>query len=864
MTAARTAVPTQPEIPTVKTTTPKAPPRTLLRVLRYTLLRGLTLFAMVALSVYLTILVANGGGYVDLVIRNRITESINGRIMGGWLRDVSLEERQRIVEETTAQMEEAAGLNEPFMVRALLWLGQGITLGWGRSWTGGGYVEVRQGILDALPKTLFMFGTANLLLFFTTVFGALTLTRRPESWLNKLVNFLSPLSAVPAWLFGILLSTLALQLGLFRLFGGELDAWPEEFSLAYIPILLRHLVFPVGAIFASKFFQSMYAWRTFFLLYETEPYVEMARIKGLHPRVVERRYILRTALPAVITSFALLMIGMWQEVIILEQFFRIQGIGRLFVSAVQRFSTPMVVGCVTMFGYLLAISIFVLDIVYALVDPRITVGSTEQTAGGPVKGRQKIRRWHGPTSLARSRDSARVRFHLHLSDLGTTLRGARLILAELVRSPSAFAGLAFIIVLTCVSVATVAGIPYQEATRLWGRDAQVWANTPNNAPPAWVNLFRENDMPETIVLDSRDGTAAKSIRQVSATATEIVIAFPFDYPYEDYPEDVSVRFSARYAEKRPFVALIWVTPDGVEDEIASFSAPPEGYTYHMARDETLLRQVSDGYLGKAFYMEPAAAVLFPEPGRYELRARAIFFEPDVDLDAEFVLGGRVYGLAGTDSNRRDLMLALLWGTPIALAFGFIGAIGTSLSTMLIAAISTWFGGRVDSVLQRITEMNMILPFFPLAMMVFLMYSSSLWVMLAVAILFNIFGSGIKTYRALFLQIKQAPYIEAARAYGASDWRIIFRYLIPRVAVLLIPQLIFLVPTYVFLEPALASVGITDPYLPSWGKLVVESFTGIVQGDAYKAVPALVLVLTGYSFAAVGFALERIARSRLQL
>ncbi len=53
-------------------------------------------------------------------------------------------------------------------------------------------------------------------------------------------------------------------------------------------------------------------------------------------------------------------------------------------------------------------------------------------------------------------------------------------------------------------------------------------------------------------------------------------------------------------------------------------------------------------------------------------------------------------MAGTDHLRRDLMVALLWGTPVALAFGLVAALGTTITTMAIAAIATWFGGWVDA------------------------------------------------------------------------------------------------------------------------------------------------------------------------
>ena len=97
------------------------------------------------------------------------------------------------------------------------------------------------------------------------------------------------------------------------------------------------------------------------------------------------------------------------------------------------------------------------------------------------------------------------------------------------------------------------------------------------------------------------------------------------------------------------------------------------------------------------------------------------------------------------------------------------------------------------------------------------YSRSIWLMLGVIILLSIFGAAIKTYRAIFLQVKESPYIEAAQAYGAVNLRIIFSYLIPRIIPMLIPQLVILVPTFVFIEASLAVLGLGDPVPPHLGQ-----------------------------------------------
>ena len=211
------------------------------------------------------------------------------------------------------------------------------------------------------------------------------------------------------------------------------------------------------------------------------------------------------------------------------------------------------------------------------------------------------------------------------------------------------------------------------------------------------------------------------------------------------------------------------------------------------------------------------------------------------------------------------MVALLWGTPVALAFGFLGAISTGLISMMIAAVGVWFGGWVDSAIQRLTEVNMILPTLPIAITIYYLYSKSIWIILGVIIVLSIFGSSIKTYRAAFIQVKELPYIEAAQAYGASNWRIIRHYLVPRIIPLLIPQLVILVPSYVFFEATLAYLQVSDPILPTWGKVVYDALTrGTFTGHYYWVLePVALMILTGLAFAVVGFALDSILNPRLR-
>jgi peptide/nickel transport system permease protein len=223
-------------------------------------------------------------------------------------------------------------------------------------------------------------------------------------------------------------------------------------------------------------------------------------------------------------------------------------------------------------------------------------------------------------------------------------------------------------------------------------------------------------------------------------------------------------------------------------------------------------------------------------------------------------------MAGTDHRRRDLTIALLWGTPIALMFGLVAAVGTTVLTMVISGVGVWYGGWLDELIQRITEVNLILPVLPILIMVGTFYNRSIWTMLGVIILLGIFGGAIKTNRAIFLQVKQSPYIEAAQAYGAGNSRIIFSYLIPRIIPLLIPAFVIQIPAFVFLEASLAVLGLGDPTIPTWGKIINDANSnGALYGGLYYWVlqPSILLMVTGLAFAMVGYSLDRIFNPRLR-
>ncbi len=354
---------------------------TFVRVAKYTGVRLITQFITVVIGIYLTIIIANMGGYVDTIMKNDIRERVTQQVLANPAnRNMDTETKKQLAEKTIALEEKRLGLDQPLTIRTARYLKNALSLNLGFAMnmtSDSGSRQVRLIILERLPATLLLMGTSELFLFFFTVFVALSLSRKYGSFWDKMVIALSPTSSAPPWFYGIFLILLFAAVLKVLPFGGMVDAPPPSNLWDYTLSVLKHLILPASSLILSSLFLSIYNWRTFFLIYSSEDYVDMAKAKGLPSREIERRYILRPTLPTIITNFALLFIGLFTGAIITETVFLWPGLGRTIYRAIGLYDTPVIVGTTIIYAYLLGITVFLLDFVYALVDPRVKVGGNE-------------------------------------------------------------------------------------------------------------------------------------------------------------------------------------------------------------------------------------------------------------------------------------------------------------------------------------------------------------------------------------------------------------------------------------------------------------------------------------------------------
>jgi len=887
--------------------------------------KGLLIGATIFVGVFITITIMNrevvvGWGtspaQLDATIERQIDRSIERYIRDTpSLRQIPFFDREPHVKWLYDELEEEFGLNLPKFQKHLLWTLNALKLDWGRlrvgevnpfpviGWRPVQFNLNQELLLTYLPNTMLLAGSAFFLVFIFGLPMSLMLARNYGKWYDRLISFFSPLSSIPSWVIGIILVWIfAFELGILPA-GRMYDNFPPDTQWGYIPMILKHMVLPVLAIALSLFFQLVYSWRTFFVTFASEDYVELGKAKGLSNRALQRKYILRPTLSYIITSFSLLFVSFWQMTIALEVVFNWPGLGWLYVvkglpnlwgESAYPGDLLVSISLVVMFAYLMGAVVLLLDFVYVLVDPRVTyrekdvnlrLKQRQQGLWKWVKGifnRKEPQQRSDQRKLKRQIPRRKTNHHNHeLNQLKRAQfwRGVKDMAREILRYPSAIIGFIIIFLLILGSLYAVIFLPYEEIGTDWERSNLTGqAHIPQLAQPAWKNWFRKDDFLSTIDLNSKNGDGEKVVTSISDDVEKISITFSFEYDYGDFPEEVYLYLAGTFEEKRPFASILWRTPDGREIELKSTAVGTDSrydFEENVPVNELLS---SEANFNKWFdplntSIFQAHDMLFANPefdgaeiveGEYQIVIDGITFETGSDLDAELVLLGQVYGAAGTDFYRRDLIVPLLWGMPYALLIGLLGALSTTFISMIFAATGVWFGGWVDNLVQRMIDVNLVLPILAIAVMAYAFLGIDIVTILVVYIFLSAFGTPTKNFRAAFLQIKEAPYIEAAKAYGASNTRIILRYLVPRLIPVLIPQLVILIPSFVFLEATLGFFNI-KMVIPTWGMVIFQATThsGLFYSRYWVLQPITLLLLTGLGFSLFGFALERILNPRLK-
>jgi len=346
--------------------------------IKFIVKRIITIFLVIVVAAYMTILIANMGGYVDEIVKSEIIFNTKMRFQQSEeYKDYPRELLDKLINQTVTLEFKRLGLDQPFIIRSFIYLRNALTLELGRALyltSDSGSRMVKNIILERLPQTIMLFTTATLINFFLNLFIGLYLSRHHGSKLDKFFIAGAPTSVIPGWFYGIFLILIFASYLHVLPYGGIVDVPPPKDPVLYALSMLKHMILPLSSWIISAFFLGAYSNRTFFLIFSTEDYVEAARAKGVPPRQIETKYILRPSLPPIITTLALGLVNSWGGAIITETVFNWRGLGLLTFSAITAFDTPVIIGITIIYAYLLAATVLVLDIIYGFIDPRIKIG----------------------------------------------------------------------------------------------------------------------------------------------------------------------------------------------------------------------------------------------------------------------------------------------------------------------------------------------------------------------------------------------------------------------------------------------------------------------------------------------------------
>ena len=212
-------------------------------------------------------------------------------------------------------------------------------------------------------------------------------------------------------------------------------------------------------------------------------------------------------------------------------------------------------------------------------------------------------------------------------------------------------------------------------------------------------------------------------------------------------------------------------------------------------------------------------------GIYQVKETFYLFSSSDSIEKSgLVLGGRVYGLMGTDELRRDLTIGILWGTPIALFIGLTVSIASISIGLIYGVFAGYKGKKTDEGMMRINDFFYSLPILPLLVILSLTIGRSIFLITGFLVIFGWVGTA-KIIRSLALQLKNLQYIEAAKLMGQSDIKIIFKHVIPQLLPLTFASIALAVPAAILTEAALSFLGLGDPSIPTWGQILHDANSG---------------------------------------
>lgn len=235
-------------------------------------------------------------------------------------------------------------------------------------------------------------------------------------------------------------------------------------------------------------------------------------------------------------------------------------------------------------------------------------------------------------------------------------------------------------------------------------------------------------------------------------------------------------------------------------------------------------------------------------------------------DLNVKLYGMAYGLFGTDNWGQDLFAQFVYGARISLWVGLSSALLSVAIGLVVGLVAGYVGSIVDEGLMRFADMLLVLPGLPLLIVLIAVLGTSLTNIIIIIGLLGWMGFA-RTVRSQTLSLKERPFVEVAKAIGAGRFHIIARHILPNVMSLVYVSLALTVPNAIISEAALSWLGLFDPRVLSWGRMLynAQRFGGIFHERWLWIVPPGVsIALVSLAFILLGYALDEILNPRLRI
>lgn len=442
---------------------------------------------------------------------------------------------------------------------------------------------------------------------------------------------------------------------------------------------------------------------------------------------------------------------------------------------------------------------------------------------------------------------------------------------EFSRSKIGIAGIAILVILFSMSVVAFVTIPL-DSFKTWN-DPASWLLYPKSAQPAWVNYFQSEKIPEHLIL-----SPVVSSQQFDSVSV-ITNSFLVNYQYDGFPSDFIYQYTVKYSGS-PLLQVFVTRPDGIVLQLVSTSLPfaKDTTTYSsmiFSTQDVIAKNISDKKSRYAFSLDGISSekIVFSRldensilKGPYVFQVRLYdVSEKPVLSKSNLILGGKVYGIMGTDELRRDLSVGLLWGTPLALFIGITVSIGSVVFGLIYGVYAGYKGRATDEVLMRFNDIIYAMPALPLLIILAVTIGNSIFLMVGFLVIFGWVGIA-KVSRSMALQIKTLQYVEASKLMGQKDYKIIFKHILPQLLPYAFASIAISVPGAITTEAGLSFLGLGDPTFPTWGQILhdASSYSAAARGMWWWILPpGIMIAVTGLAFVFMGQAMDAIVNPKLR-